>query len=198
VGEHGSSVALLGGTFNPVHLGHLGIARAAREEIGYDLVVFVPAMTPVHKVPDETTAAEHRLAMLHLATEGIEGVKVDECEIVRGGKSFTIETVEHVYESYDLSGKPGLIIGDDLLAGFSHWKRVDELAEMVDIIVARRTSPGAQDLAYPHRYLSNPIFRISSREIRALVRDGKSFADYLPPRVADYIEHNGLYRRGID
>jgi nicotinate-nucleotide adenylyltransferase len=191
--NRGNTVAVLGGTFNPVHNGHLAIARAAMNEMEYQTVIFVPAMIPVHKRPDTSTAACHRLAMLRIAAEEIAGVEVDDCEIRRGGYSYTIETIEHVYETYRFHGKPGLIIGDDLIRGFEDWRRVDELVDMVDLIVARRTRSSQKTFSFAHRYLHNAIEQVASSEIRDLVKKGNDVKNLVPPGVAEYIKRHDLY-----
>lgn len=196
--EKSRTIALLGGTFNPVHFGHLGIAQSARDELGYGTIVFVPSLVPVHKTPDTVTSPHDRLAMLRLAVKGIDYVTIDDCEIRRGGPSYTIDTVLHVYRSYRLAGKLGLIIGDDLIDGFRTWKRVQELTSKVDIIVARRSSLAQKEFPYAHRYLSNPLCAAASSDIRRLVRDGADVRQHVPAAVADYITEHRIYQGSAD
>jgi nicotinate-nucleotide adenylyltransferase len=196
--EQSRTVALLGGTFNPVHYGHLDIARSARNELGYDTIVLVPALLPVHKIPDTVTSPHQRLAMLRLAVADIDYVAIDDCEIRRGGPSYTIDTVLHVYSTYRLSGKPGLIIGDDLLDGFGTWRRLEELTSKVDLIVARRTSPREKVFPYEHRYLDNTLNVAASSDIRRIVRDGGDIEKHVPAAVARYIVEHEIYQRSVD
>jgi nicotinate-nucleotide adenylyltransferase len=184
---------VLGGTFNPVHNGHLFIAEEVRSVFGYDIAIFVPSNQPVHKDPSPVLAARHRLAMLRRAVAGNERFIVDPGEIERGGPSYSIDTVANLIPLYGIEGKPGFVIGDDLVAGFPTWKNVDELVRIVDLIVARRTLAGPVQLAHPHRTVMNAILPISSSEIRRRIGEGRPVKYLLPDAVLDYIRDNTLY-----
>lgn len=184
---------ILGGTFNPVHNGHLFLAEDARSLLGYDAVILVPACVPVHKNPAPILAPTHRLHMLRLAVGGRSGYIVDECEILRGGPSYSIDTVREMVPRYGIEGRPGFLIGDDLLPGFSTWKEAGELAREVDLIVARRSEGAAVSFAFPHRSLANTLMPVSSSEIRRRAAEGRTIRFLLPDAVADYIEVNRLY-----
>jgi nicotinate-nucleotide adenylyltransferase len=184
---------VLGGTFNPVHYGHLFIAEEVRTSLGYDTAIFVPANLPVHKDPSPILAPAHRLAMLRAALEGCAGFLVDAGEIERGGASYSIDTVTDLIPRYGIVGKPGFVIGDDLVAGFPTWKNVDELVRIVDLIVARRTLAGPVQLAYPHRTVTNTVLPISSSEIRRRIGVGRAVRFLLPDPVLAYIRDNKLY-----
>jgi nicotinate-nucleotide adenylyltransferase len=184
---------VLGGTFNPVHYGHLFIAEEARAAFGYDLVIFVPAHQPVHKDTTPILPPVHRLEMLRLAIGDCPQFLVDAVEIERGGPSYSIETVAGLIPRHGIEGKPGFVIGDDLVAGFPTWKEVDRLADLVDLIVARRTLAGPVQLAYPHRTVMNTALPISSSEIRRRINEGRSARFLLPDRVLAYIRDNSLY-----
>ncbi len=192
------TIAVFGGTFNPVHFGHLDIAQSAKTELGYDLIVIVPALIPVHKNPDTTTSATDRLAMLRLAVAGMDHVAIDECEILRGGPSYTIDTVAHIYREYRFTGKPGLIIGDDLIDGFGAWKCVEKFVAEVDLVVARRMCAHKRVFPREHRYLRNELNSSASRDIRRFVREGVDIRQYVPLPVASYIESHGIYKRKVD
>ena len=184
---------VLGGTFNPVHYGHLFVAEEVRTTLGYDAVIFVPANQPVHKDSGPVIGPAHRVAMLRLAVEGYPPFIVDDGEITRGGPSYSIDTVTDLVPRHGITGKPGFVIGDDLVAGFPAWKNVDELVRVVDLIVARRTSAAPARLPYPHRTVMNAILPISSSEIRQRLSEGRSARFLLPDRVLAYIEDNNLY-----
>lgn len=186
-------LALLGGSFNPVHLGHLGIAAQVREALGYQRVVFVPASTPVHKNFEGDAGAEHRLAMLRLAVRGRQGFRVDDCELRRGGKSYTIDTVREYLRSGRVEGRLGLIIGDDLIGEFHTWKEAPVLAELVDLVVVRRRSSGPLRPQFPCRILDNSVSPISSSDIRLRLRAGQSIRGLVPESVRRYIKRHGLY-----
>lgn len=185
--------AILGGTFNPIHCGHLFIAEAARTSCGYDRVIFVPSNVPAHKEAPQDVGPRERLRMVRLALSGLPAFVCDPCEIVRGGVSYMIDTVADIERRYRPEGRLGLIIGDDLLAGFSRWKRADELAERVDLLVCRRQSREAADFPYPHHRLQNTLLPLSSTDIRARVAARETIRFLVPERVRRYIERHDLY-----
>jgi nicotinate-nucleotide adenylyltransferase len=184
---------VLGGTFNPVHYGHLFVAEEARMALGYDTAILLPANQPVHKDTTPVIAPSHRLWMLRLAVAGQDGFIVDGEEIERGGPSYSIDSVEALIARYGIEGKPGFIIGDDLVKGFLSWKNVERLAALVDIIVARRTMDAPPSLGYPHRCVDNPVLPISSSEIRRRIAEGRAVRFLLPDPVLRYIQENKLY-----
>ena len=184
---------VLGGTFNPVHNGHLFIAEEVRSAFGYDTAIFVPSNQPVHKDPSPVLPAPHRLEMLRRAIAGNARFIVDEGEIERGGPSYSIDTVTSLIPRYGIEGEPGFVIGDDLVAGFPTWKDVDELVRIVDLIVARRILAGPVPLAHPHRTVMNTVLPISSSEIRRRIGEGRSVRYLLPDAVLDYIRDKTLY-----
>jgi nicotinate-nucleotide adenylyltransferase len=187
-------LVILGGTFNPVHVGHLFLAEEVRSLLGYERVLFVPALIPVHKEPDKAVPPSHRLRMLELALEDAPHFILETCELKRGGPSYSVDTVREVLASYPVEGKPGLIIGDDLAGDFHTWKEAEQLAGMVDLIVARRQSTGAAEIDFPCTAVENRLLPVSSSEIRERVRTGRSIRYLTPAAVAGYIERHGLYR----
>lgn len=191
------SIAILGGSFNPVHIGHLALAEDVRLSLGFDRIIFIPAFhSPFKKTPAGATASD-RLFMLEAALRGNEGFAVDSCELDRGGLSFTIDTVRYVRESYRCT--PALIMGDDLVKGFPSWKEADEIARLADIIVARREGTGrlpedcARLLGDGVRFLSNPVLPVSSSLIRARISAGESWRYLVPEAVYRYISEHKLY-----
>jgi nicotinate-nucleotide adenylyltransferase len=187
------TAVVMGGTFNPVHFGHLFIAEEVRATLGYDVAIFEPTNLPVHKSQAPVAAPRHRLAMLRLAAAGNDRFIVDSGEIDRGGESYSIDSITDLIPRYGIAGKPGLVIGDDLVAGFPTWKKVDVLVQIVDLIVARRTLAGPVQLSYPHRSVMNAILPISSSEIRARISENRTVRYLLPDAVLAYIRDNTLY-----
>ena len=183
--------AILGGSFNPVHKAHLLLAEAVLE-IGYERIIFIPAAHPPHKRLMEGAADTQRIEMLSIALEGLEWAKIWDGEILRGGISYTIDTVRELKSSGFVEGLPGLILGDDLASGFMKWKCAASLAEETTIILARR---GAEevDFPFPCIRLRNGIWPDSSTAVRNLIDQGKDMRTLVPEGVADYIERNHLY-----
>ena len=140
-------LAVLGGSFNPVHIGHLALADAACVELGYDKVIFVPTFEPPHKrVAHDFASAEDRLEMLRLATEKNPRFEVSDIEIARGGVSYTVDTLSELSEKYSaqLSSKIGFIMGSDLLSGFHLWHNVQKIVELSDLVLASRKESGVR------------------------------------------------------
>lgn len=187
------NLVIFGGSFNPVHIGHLHLAEEVRKKFSCETVVFVPAALPPHKDGSQLIDPKLRLRMLTLSTLRSDFI-VDDCEIRRGGTSFTIDTVRDIIDRYKPAQKPGLLVGDDLAGDFSSWKSPKELARMTTIIVARRELSGGTDLEFEHTNISNLLVPISSRDIRNRIRSGEAYRFLLPPDVYDFIEAYGLYR----
>ncbi|MDC7232673.1 MAG: nicotinate (nicotinamide) nucleotide adenylyltransferase [Spirochaetales bacterium] len=186
-------LVMLGGTFNPPHLGHLKIAEAVKNHFGYHKLVLVPSYTPPHKDITEDVSFHQRMKMVELSVQGWEDVIVSPCEYERKGISYSVDTIRYLKETYKPEGNPGLIIGDDLVPGFSRWRKVDELVTEADIIVCHRGKPEDLVFPWPHRYFQNPIFEASSTDIREGIRKGEDVSRLLPEGVLSYIREEGLY-----
>ncbi len=184
---------LLGGSFNPVHVGHLIMADELRAQFDYDLVVFVPAFSPPHKDLASDPGPERRLVMLRLAVEGDQRMAVDDCELRRGGTSYSIDTIRDIVSRFRPEGRPGLILGDDLIPGFGAWREPEAIAAESDIICAHRLSSRRLDFPYPHRYADNVIVPVSSSHVRERIASGGAFRYLLPAPVCAYLIENRLY-----
>jgi nicotinate-nucleotide adenylyltransferase len=209
-------VGVLGGTFDPVHVGHLKLAQAVRRTFAISRVLLVPCAIPPHKEPRQVTAVADRLAMLRLATPDAEdGLEVSTAEIERGGTSFTIDTLRTFRDGMHLD--PLFILGMDSLLDIPTWRDHERLLAEFDLVVVDRTSSGippglAPDVAgrvVPAScaplaegrggrifHLSMEPVPVSSRRIRDLAAAGTSLLGLVPPRVARYIQEQGLYRGG--
>jgi nicotinate-nucleotide adenylyltransferase len=186
-------LAILGGSFNPVHIGHLFLADAALSAFGYDRIILIPAFQSPFKTDAQPASPADRLDMLAASISGDPRFTIDDCEIRREGISYTIDTIAYITGRYRPQGKPGLIIGDDLARNFHLWKKAGEISEQADIIIARRLSSGEADFSFPYKKLSNEIMDISSGLIRERILKGQNWR-YLVPAGARYIiEDRRLY-----
>lgn len=190
---HNVKTVVIGGTFNPVHIGHLYLAEEVRVQGGYEQVIFIPSHIPAHKNPDYCTSTKDRLEMLSRAVEKSD-ILIDECEIQRGGVSYTYETILDLQQRYPIDGNPGLVIGDDLVEGLSKWKRWEELQSMVDLLIAHRLYEKRVECSWSHTYIDNIILPISSSTIRSRVETGDAFRYLVPDEVYTYILEKELYR----
>ncbi len=188
-------LAVLGGSFNPVHNGHLSLAKDVHEILGYDRILLVPANYPPHKSLAAGATGADRLAMLRLAVAGLEYAAVEDCELVRGGVSYTIDTIDWLERKYKdmLDDKIGLIIGQDLAAGYASWREAGRLAEKVGIILAGRPGSVCAGFPYPFTPLENALVDVSSSGIREAVRTHGPISHLVPGAVCGYIEAHKLY-----
>jgi nicotinate-nucleotide adenylyltransferase len=175
----------LGGSFNPVHKGHIFLAETVIETLGYGLVVLVPAYVSPFKQgePEDEDArkqrADERLSLLLAAVEGKRRLTVDDCELAREGVSYTIDTVGDIVERYRPDGKPGLIIGDDLAGDFFRWRRAGDIAVRCDLIVANRMGSGAE-IPFPYTRLGNAVMPVSSSMVREKMAKGEDWRNLAP------------------
>jgi nicotinate-nucleotide adenylyltransferase len=212
----GKRIGLFGGTFNPVHLGHLRGAEEIREAFGLREVVFIPAALPPHKMTETIIAAHHRLEMVKLATQKNPYFSASDVEIKRSGKSYSIDTIHYFRERYRES--LFFIMGSDAFVEIETWKEFHHLFSLCNFIVMTR--PGSQRASSPSSLPATliPAFRydpgagawihasgytlffkeisfldISSTRIRELVEKGKSVKYLIDPEVEAYIQSHGLY-----
>lgn len=202
-------LGILGGSFDPPHTGHLLVAQDAVSALGLDRLLVVPtAKQPLKGY--HTADTEHRLAMTRACFAGIDGIEVDPIEIERGGLSFMVDTVEAVKRRWPHADLH-LLIGSDVVPTLHRWHAVDRLLQLVQLVVLTRdrgSSGAVRETGEPGggeaiEYLEHPNFSveylatrrvdISSTEIRARVRDGRSIRGFVPDDVATYIVSNGLY-----
>jgi len=187
-------LAILGGTFNPPHYGHLFYANEIRNILKYDKIVFVPSAISAHKKNDLSVTDLNRLNMIKLATSNLKWASVSDCDIIRGGVTRSIDTINDICKEFKLLSKPGFIIGDDLISGFDNWFLPQKISEMSDIIIGTRNNSNIE-FNYKHVIVNNRSFSLSSSEIRERVAKGLYIDFLLPEKVVEYIEANGLYRK---
>ena len=186
-------LAILGGSFNPVHLGHLYLADAAISAFGYDRLLLIPAFRSPFKTDAAAPSPQDRLAMLAASIPGDPRLLIDDCEIRREGVSYTVDTLADVCRRYLPETKPALILGDDLARDFPRWKRYDEILSLADIVIARRTFPETGEYPYPCRQLRNEVMDVSSARVRDAIRQGKHWRYLVPAGARTIIEERGLY-----
>lgn len=195
---------ILGGTFDPIHCGHLVLAEKAREAFRLEKVVVVPAAIPPHKIGEVTTEAHHRLKMVELAIQGNPGFEVSTVELEREGPSYSIDTIRELKKIYGDS-QTALIMGFDSLLELYSWKNYRSILEETKIITAFR--PGYPILSNEQNWpsflrayrkqiliLEAPLLDISSTWLRVELMLGRSVKYLVPDPVIDYINSKGLYR----
>lgn len=189
-------IGIVGGTFDPPHFGHLAIANAATEALELTEVRFVVANDPWQKSGDQrVTTAKIRLKMVQALVGEAEKFVVSDSEIRRGGPSYTIDTVEELYEESMEKIEISLILGADAAGGLGSWYRAEELREMVQIVVADRAwSDRDVPKGWRFQRLEMESIDISSSTIRERVRERKMIRDLVGEPVNSFIENSGLYR----
>jgi len=186
-------IGILGGTFNPIHIGHLILAEEVREKLKLDKVIFVPTYFPPHKDNSDIAQACARLAMIKLAIKGNRYFLASDIEIKRDGRSYTIDTLKEFKRIYP-QDELYFIIGSDLLKYLDDWKDLQEIIKMVKFIVATR--PGYPLEKIPSYISTIPIraVDISGFEIRRAIKEDKSFRYLVSEAVLKYINKKRLYR----
>ena len=197
-------VGILGGTFDPVHLGHLIIAEEARIRLRLDRVIFTPAGQPWLKEGQPVTPAHHRLRMVELAVASNPFFQVVSSEIDRSGPTYTVETLEELQSSLGPNAGLYFIVGMDALEQFHRWKEPERLLELCSLVVVSRPGHQGVDInnlvgRYPQAgerlvLLTVPRIEISSTEIRRRVGEGISIRYLVPEVVDEYISEHGLYQ----
>jgi nicotinate-nucleotide adenylyltransferase len=187
-------IGLFGGSFDPVHLGHLLMARSAREEAGLDRVFFIPAAQSPFKPDAQPAPASERLRWLRLALAGDVTAEVDDQEIRRGGPSYTIDTVREYSRKYP-EAELFCLIGADQTAQLRLWREAAELARLARFLIIPRPGEVLAELAPPFRgrALRGVPLGVSSSEIRARLKAGLPVTHLTPPAVAEALGHNRLY-----
>lgn len=202
VGRINSRIGVLGGTFDPIHNGHMAIASAVFNVLELTRVLFVPAARPWIKESGagrDVSPIEDRVAMVGLAIEGREGFELSRVDADRRGLSYSVDTISDLTTEFGHAAELLLILGADALEELPRWREPLRLAGMCTIVCVGR--PGGvrpEDLPRDHpgygaEFVSGPMLPISATDVRRRVREGLSIGGLVPPSVAAYIEQNGLY-----
>ncbi|MEE9542740.1 MAG: nicotinate (nicotinamide) nucleotide adenylyltransferase [Thermodesulfobacteriota bacterium] len=212
-------LAIFGGTFNPVHYGHLRGAEEVLASTQADKALFIPVFAPPHKDTGALAPAVDRMEMVRLAIEGNPAFELSGIEVDRGGVSYTIDTLKEILDTYTPSPELSLVIGTDSFNEFSSWHEYLDIIECANLVVIERPSVVLKEISevlpvelarsfcYDSlddsfknsgersiKFLGSASADISSSMIRALVGRGESARHLTPDKVIDYIEKNGLYR----
>ncbi len=196
------SLGILGGTFDPVHLGHTALGEAARVELGLDGVLYIPAGVPSFKRDRRIASGDDRAAMVRLAIGDLPDSAISTREIAREGITYAVDTLREVRELWPDETRLFFIMGEDSLESFPLWHRSGEILELCELAVALRPGTGGSmsgsgrvevpDHGRVH-WLSERIPTVSSTEIRQALADGGLTDGLLDPRVAGYIRSHNLY-----
>ena len=197
-------VGIYGGTFSPVHNGHVAAAKAFMEQMWLDILYVIPTGISPHKQMKGDATPADRLEMCRLAFENVEGVIVSDLEIRREGKSYTVDTLR---ELYDPAGRLFLLMGTDMLLTLDRWREPEEIFKLCYPVYIRREEDAGLDnrivekiTTYQERFgkvvrrIVAPAIELSSSDVRKAVADGTSIDGMVPPDVARYIQENKLYR----
>jgi nicotinate-nucleotide adenylyltransferase len=196
-------IGVIGGTFDPIHIGHLIVAEEARLRLGLSQVVFVPAGQPWLKQDKDISPGEHRLEMIRLAIAPNTFFRASTVELERHGPSYTVDTLAALKRELGPEANLYFILGIDALAGLPTWREPQEIVELCHLVAAKRPEASDLDLQSLERsvpgmssrviILDNPLIDISSSEIRQRVAEGKSIHEMVPEAVERYIREKRLY-----
>lgn len=192
-------IGILGGTYDPIHNGHIHIGQHVADQLGLTQILLIPSRTPPHRPAPQATS-QQRMAMCQLAAPGDPRFGVSDIELRRSGPSYTIDTLEALaYEAATLL----LILGADAAALLPQWYRAPDLGRVCELVVVNRPGTAIDStpivtaiptLAGRVHTIHAPEYDVSSSMVRQRCAAGQSITDLVPPRVAEYIAHHGLYR----
>ena len=195
-------IGILGGTFNPPHIGHLVCGQEAHRELALDRVLLVPARIPPHKPVEHEPGADHRLELCRLAIGDDTRFEVSELELRRDGPSYTVDTLDQL-NTQAPTDELVLILGGDIAAGLADWHRPERVLELATPAVAKRrgtsqetvqrTLAGLEGGGRAH-FFDMPRIGVSSTMLRRRVRSGQPIRYFVPEPVREYIARHGLYR----
>lgn len=194
------NIGIFGGTFNPVHNGHVNAAKVIMSRGILDELIVIPDRLPPHKQAEELVSGEHRLNMCRIAFDGIKGVKFSDWELRREGKSYSVYTLRHFKEKFP-NDRLYFIMGSDMLLSFDKWYRYEEILSLAGIICLARCEedtekllPYAKKIGGEVKIVRTPPLEVSSTQIREFIKKNEKPTCYLNKNVVQYIVDNNLYR----
>jgi nicotinate-nucleotide adenylyltransferase len=187
-------IGVFGGSFDPVHTGHLVVAEAAAELLALDHVRFVPARQQPFKHAKHHASPEHRLAMLQLALEGNPRFVLDSQEMGRDGPSYTVDTLHALHNQFP-SDQLFLLVGADAAQDLLEWREVDRFTDFATVVVLTRPNVATPAHQVIGQALTVPRVDVSATAIREAVREGRSIRSLVPAQVMEYIQVNKLYAK---
>lgn len=188
-------IGIFGGTFNPIHKGHIKLAKSALKDLKLDRIYFVPAYMPPHKVITETISPLHRKNMVSAAIKQIPKFKLCLFELNKKRKSYSIDTIKYFKKKYAQKADLYFLIGADSLKTFGTWKEAKKLPKLVKFVSYDRPGYCIEKNRFSISAMSGLNADISSHEIRARVRRNKGILDAVPKKVAVYIKRHKLYQK---
>ncbi len=201
-----TKTALFGGTFDPIHAGHIGVARSAVDILGADKLIFIPAKCSALKRQSPVGSGAHRLKMIQLVVDGIEKFEVSDWELDRPAPSYTIDTVRHFRGKLGPDVKLHWLLGADSIAELGRWYKTEELIDECFLTFMCRPGYDEPDFSRfadslgPERVrklqdniIETPLIDINSTQIRARLAKGQDVSEMLTPEVADYIREHDIY-----
>lgn len=204
-------IGLYGGSFDPIHIGHLIVAQSVAERLGLKQVIFLPSAHPPHKTASDLVDGSHRAAMVRCAIEGEPLFAFSDFDLTQGGPTYTVDTIAHFREELGSVIELHWIIGADSLAELTTWHRVGALLDSCRIVTASRPECGTANFEALRPTLSDrqierlsrdildtPGIDISATDVRRRIRNGDSIRYLVPDAVRTYIEKYGLYRDDAD
>lgn len=185
-------VGLFGGTFDPVHIGHLLMARTAMEQMHLEKVIFIPSCVPPHKKTTPLFSATDRMKMVRRAIRGVPEFELSDFEIVKGGKSYSVDTVRHFQECFP-EAILYFILGGDALKTLDSWRDIEVLNQMCSFVSVNRPGYPRGDIKFKYHAVTMNGIEMSSTEIRKRILSGKSIQFLVPDNVLKYIVERKLY-----
>ena len=188
-------IGMLGGTFNPIHMGHLVLAEECWHRFELDKVVFIPTHIPPHKEVECGVSVADRLNMVRLALEGNDRFEISTYEVDKKDISYSIDTIKHFKEKYGEDAELYFLTGSDWAGDLSTWKNVDEILNMVTFVVASRPGSGEKgQFEDKITQIEIPALDISSTNIRERIKNREPIDSLVPKPVVQYVRNKGLYR----